>query len=81
MLERLSPQDRTRVNLSGQRWTAQPPQRQALMTRAFQDLRTVPPDQRMTMLNTNRYKDNFSPEERGILADMLRVEPYQQIQH
>jgi hypothetical protein len=77
MLERMSPQDRTRVNLSAQRWTAQPPQRQAMMTRAFRDLRTVPPDQRLSVLNSGRYKGAFSPEERSILADMLRVEPYQ----
>jgi beta-lactamase class A len=80
MLERLSPQDRMRVNLSAQRWTAQPPQRQAMMTRAFRDLRTVPFDQRLTVLNSSRYKGVFSPEERGILADMLRVEPYQPAQ-
>ena len=58
-------------------WTAQPPQRQAMMTRAFRDLRTVPPDQRLSVLNSGRYKGAFSPEERSILADMLRVEPYQ----
>lgn len=77
MLERLLPQERMRVNLSAQRWTAQPAERQALMTRAFRDLRSVPLDQRLTVLNSNRYKGVFSPEERSILADMLRVEPYQ----
>lgn len=77
MLERLSPQERMRVNLSAQRWTALPAERQALMTRAFRDLRSVPLDQRLTVLNSSRYKGVFSPEERSILADMLRVEPYQ----
>jgi hypothetical protein len=29
------------------------------------------------VLNSNRYRNAFSPEERGILNDMLRVEPYE----
>jgi hypothetical protein len=29
------------------------------------------------VLNSSRYQNAFSPEERGILSNMLRVEPYQ----
>jgi hypothetical protein len=29
------------------------------------------------VLNSNRYQNQFSPEERGILSDMLRVEPFE----
>jgi hypothetical protein len=29
------------------------------------------------VLNSSRYQGGFSPEERGILSDMLRVEPYE----
>jgi hypothetical protein len=54
-----------------------PPDRQALMKNAFRDLRAVPLDQRQMVLNSNRYQGAFSPEERGILSDLLRVEPYQ----
>ena len=75
-LERMSPQDRTRVNSSGRRWAAMPPDRQALMKRAFHDLSGVPPDQRLTVLNSSRYQGAFSAEERDILSDFLRVEPY-----
>jgi hypothetical protein len=28
------------------------------------------------VLNSSGYQNQFSPEERGILSDMLRVEPY-----
>jgi hypothetical protein len=76
-LERLSPQDRQQVRESAQRWAAQPPERQAIMRGAFRDLRGVPEDQRLTVLNSARYKGVFTAEERGILAEMLRVEPYQ----
>jgi hypothetical protein len=44
---------------------------------AFRDLRSVPLDQRQTVLNSARYQGAFSPEERGILTDLLRVEPYE----
>ncbi|MGB9076131.1 MAG: hypothetical protein WCC26_04775, partial [Terracidiphilus sp.] len=54
-----------------------PGDRQAVMKGAFQDLRNVPPDQRQTVLNSARYQNAFSPEERGILSNMLSVEPYQ----
>jgi hypothetical protein len=47
------------------------------MKSTFRDLRAVPPDQRQTVLNSARYQNAFTPEERGILSDMLRVEPYQ----
>lgn len=77
MLERLSPQQRLSINRSGQQWSALPADRQAMMKRAFQDLRGVPLDQRQTVLNSERYRGTFSPEERGILSDFLRVEPYQ----
>jgi hypothetical protein len=77
MIERLSPQERMRINLSARRWAYLPPVRQALMKNAFQDLRAVPLDQRPIMLNSGRYQGVFTPEERGILTDMLRVEPYE----
>jgi hypothetical protein len=77
IIEHLPPQDRMRINLSARRWAELPPERQTLMRNAFHDLRTVPIEQRPMVLNSNRYQGVFSPEERGILSDMLRVEPYQ----
>ena len=76
ILERMSPQDRMSVNLSARRWATLPADRQALMKNAFQDLRGVPPDQRPMVLNSSRYQGVFTPEERGILSNVLRAEPY-----
>jgi len=56
-----------------------PPDRQALMRNAFRDLRAVPLDQRQTVLNSSRYQGVFTPDERGILGDVLRAEPYQPV--
>jgi hypothetical protein len=76
MLERLSPQEQMQIDRSNRRWASLPPDRQALMKNAFRDLRAVPLDQRQTVLNSARYQGVFTPEERGILSDFLRVEPY-----
>jgi hypothetical protein len=77
MLERLSPAQRMSIARSGQQWATLPPDRQALMKRTFNDLRGVPTDQRQTVLDSARYQGAFSPQERGILSDFLRVEPYE----
>ncbi|MGA9069671.1 MAG: DUF3106 domain-containing protein [Terracidiphilus sp.] len=80
MIEHLSPQERMRINLSARRWAELPVDRQAQMKTAFRDLRGVPVEQRQTELDSVRYRSLFTPEERGILTDMLRVEPFQQRQ-
>jgi hypothetical protein len=77
MLERLSPEERMSINRSGREWSSLPQDRQAMMKRAFQDLRGVPLDQRQTVLNSARYQGAFSPQERNILSNFLKVEPYQ----
>jgi hypothetical protein len=77
MIEHLSPQERMQINLSARRWAELPVDRQAQMKEAFHALREVPIDQRQTALNSARYQDQFTPEERHILTDILRVEPYQ----
>jgi hypothetical protein len=77
MLERLSPQQRMNLNQASRSFAALPPDRRQMMGRAFQDLRGVPLDQRETVLNSARYQGQFSPQERDILTNFLRVEPYQ----
>lgn len=78
MLERLTPQERMQVNASQRRWAALPQDRQVLVRKAFHDLGGVPLEQRQTVLNSSRYAGVFTPEERGILTNLLRVEPYRQ---
>ena len=51
--------------------------RQTAMKSAFRDLRTVPASTSGRLLNSARYQNAFSPDERGILSNMLSVEPYQ----
>jgi hypothetical protein len=76
MLERLTPQQRMQAGEAVRRWRTLPADRQAVMRQAFQDLSAVPLDQRATVLNSARYQSTFSPEERSILTDVLRAQPY-----
>jgi hypothetical protein len=77
MLERMSPQERMNLNQASRQFATLPPDRRRTMSRAFQDLRSVPLDQRETVLNSARYQGQFSPQERDILSNFLRVEPYE----
>jgi hypothetical protein len=77
MLEHMSPQDQVQVRQAGRSFMALPPDRQATVKRAFQDLRSVPLDQRATVLNSARYQNQFSPDERDILTNLLHAEPYE----
>ncbi len=77
MLERLNPQQRMSLNQASRNFATLPPDRRQMVKRAFQDLRSVPLDQRETVLNSARYQGQFSPEERDILSNFLRVEPYE----
>jgi len=77
MLERLNPQERMNLNQASRSFATLPPDRRQMVKRAFQDLRSVPLDQRQTVLNSARYQGQFSPQERDILSNFLRVEPYQ----
>ncbi len=75
-IEHLSPLARQRLELSSRNFAMLPPQRRALVKRAFQELRSVPLDERQTVLNSARYRGVFTPEERRILSDFLSIEPY-----
>jgi hypothetical protein len=76
-IEHMSPQQRTQLYQSTRDLAVLPAGRQALVKQAFRDLRGVPIDQRQTVLNSQRYQSQFTPEERGILTNLLRAEPYQ----
>lgn len=76
MLEHMSPQEQMQVRQAGRRYQALPANRQAVVKQAFRDLRSVPLDQRDTVINSQRYQSQFSPDERNILSNLLRAEPY-----
>ncbi len=78
-MERLSPQMRQQVRSSVQQFHALPEDRQRLVKKAFRDLRAYPPEQRQAMMSSSQFQAQFTPQERGILGNILAVEPYQPV--
>lgn len=77
LIEHMSPQERMQLSQSSRQFRQLPADRQELVKRAFQDLRSVPLDQRQMVLDSQRYQGMFTPQERNILGNLLRAEPYE----
>jgi hypothetical protein len=78
-MERLSPQMRQQVRMSVQEFHMLPPDRQRMVRKAFRDLREFPPEQRAAMMHSGQFQSQFTPYERGILGNILAVEPYEPV--
>ena len=78
-MEHLSPQMRQQVRASVQQFHALPEDRQRLVRKAFRDLKEYPPEQRQAMMNSGQFQAQFTSQERGILGNILAVEPYQPV--
>ena len=74
-MERLPPQRQQQIRNSAARLAQMPPERQQTMKEAIRNLRNVPPGLRQSQLNSPQYS-HLSPDERGVVGDLLSVEPY-----
>jgi len=79
-MEHLSPQQRTQVRDALGQLGSLPMDRRRLVARAFRDLREMPEPQRQAILNSDRFRSQFSDQERGTLSNLLAVEPYLPVQ-
>jgi hypothetical protein len=50
-----------------------PPGRRAMVDSAIRDLRQMSPEQRQQELNSPRYKNMFTPQERNMLNDAAKL--------
>jgi hypothetical protein len=50
-----------------------PPDRQRMVTTAVRDLRAMPPDQRESVINSDRFKGMFSDQERDMMRGATRL--------
>ncbi len=75
-MERLSPPQRQQVRGAMQQLSSLPKDRRRLVARAFRDIREMPLPQRQTVLNSDRFRGQFSDQERTTLSNLLTVEPY-----
>jgi len=50
-----------------------PPDRRQMLQTAIRGLRAMPPEQRQRAIESERFKNMFSPQERGLLNDAARL--------
>ncbi len=79
-MEKLSVPQRQQVRGAMQELTNLPVDRRRLVARAFRDIREMPLAQRQVILNSDRFRVQFSDQERTTLANLLTVEPYLPVQ-
>jgi hypothetical protein len=79
-MEHLSPPQRQQVRGALEQYRGLPEDRRRLVARAFRDLREMPQPQRQAILNSDRFRGQFSDQERNTLSGLLAVEPYLPVQ-
>jgi hypothetical protein len=80
-MEQLTPPQRQQVRSALQQYQGLPQDRRRLVARAFRDLREMPQPQREAIMNQDRFRSQFSDQERNTLSGLLAVEPYLPVQH
>jgi hypothetical protein len=76
----LSVPQRQQIRGAMQQFSSLPQDRRRLVARAFRDLREMPEPQRQAILNSDRFRGQFSDQERSTLSNLLAVEPYLPVQ-
>lgn len=76
----LTAPQRQQVRGAMQQFSSLPADRRRLVAKAFRDLREMPEPQRQTILSSDRFRNQFSDQERGTLSNLLAVEPYIPVQ-
>ena len=80
-IERLTVPQRQQFRDAMQQLGGLPVDRRRLVARAFRDLREMPPPQRQAILNSDRFRGQFSEQERSTLGNLLAVEPFLPVEH
>jgi hypothetical protein len=75
-IEHLTLPQRQQVRGAMQQLGTLPADRRRMVARAFRDLREVPSSERQAVLNSDRFRSQFSQQERGTLSQLLEIEPY-----
>lgn len=80
-MEHLTPPQRQQVRGALEQYRSLPEDRRRLVARAFRDLREMPQPQRQALMSQDRFRSQFSDQERSTLTNLLAVEPYLPVQH
>jgi Protein of unknown function (DUF3106) len=71
--EHLTPGQKDQARQVFNRMRQLPPDRQRMVHTAIRDLRSLPPGQREQIIDSNRFKGMFSPQERDIMRGATRL--------
>jgi hypothetical protein len=71
--EHLTPGQKQEVRQLFGRMQQLPPDRQRMVTTAIRDLRAMPPPQREQVIDSERFQNMFSPQERDIMRGAARL--------
>lgn len=71
--EHLTPQQKQTVKGLFPRLRELPPQRRRMVQRAVEEMRDLPPGQRQALIDSDRYKAQFTPEERNLLSGIAQL--------
>ena len=80
-IEHLTPPERQQLRGALDQYRGLPEDRRRLVARAFRDLREMPPAQRQALMSQDRFRSQFSDQERNTLSGLLAVEPYIPVRH
>jgi Protein of unknown function (DUF3106) len=80
-IEHLTPPERQQLRGALEQYRGLPEDRRRLVARAFRDLREMPPAQRQALMSQDRFRSQFSDQERNTLSGLLAVEPYIPVLH
>jgi hypothetical protein len=80
-MEHLTPPQRQQVRGALEQYRGLPEDRRRLVARAFRDLREMPQPQRQEILSSDRFRGQFSDQERNTISNLLAVEPYLPVRH
>ena len=75
-IEHLTPTQRQQWHGAMEQYSGLPEDRRRMVARAFRDLREMPQPQRQAILSSDRFRGQFSDQERHTISDLLAVEPY-----
>jgi hypothetical protein len=81
VMEKLTPDQRQQFRTATEQYRSLPEDRRRLVARAFRDLREMPQAQRQAIMNQDRFRAQFSDQERSTLSSLLAVEPYLPVEH
>ena len=71
--EHLTPQQKQQAKQLFSQLKDLPPERRQMVQSAIDNLRNMPPDQRQQAIDSNRFKNQFSPQERGLLNGISQL--------